>query len=153
MALRRRVKPAVFVFMAVVVMLAVFAACGSRSSRDEEAARAVAHLVEKVDGIVRNDDAVWPPDLPEDVPQFTGGTILRTDKGLTANGTSWTVRLADLEEDACDAYISALQGSGWETTAVRSGSSGRYTARWESFDLTLDVNGKRGTLIVRMASF
>ena len=138
--------------LAAAALLAGAAAC-SRSAREKETAQAVSDFAERVDRIVRNDEAAWPPDLPEDVPPFTRAAILSADKALTANGTSWTIRLADVEEGAFDAYFSALSGSGWETTTDRSGPGGRYVAHRESFNLTLHFNGNRGTLVVRMISF
>jgi len=138
--------------LAAAALLAGSAAC-SRSAREKETAQAVSDFAERIDRIVRNDEASWPPDLPEDVPPFTRAAILSADKALTANGTSWTIRLSDVEEGAFDAYFGALDASGWATTTTQFGPDGRYEAHRESFELVLSFSGKQGTLVVRLISF
>jgi hypothetical protein len=144
--------PRAIILAATGAAVLVFAACGG-SDRGRASDRAVSDFVQRVNKVVRNDQAAWPEEIPDDVPPFDQGRIVSVVKGLTPNGTSWTLHLAGVEEGGFEAYRQELASSGWETENTVQQGGGRFTARVESFSLRLDYQGERGTLVVRLDTF
>jgi hypothetical protein len=137
----------------LAALVLALAACGSRADKDQSTEKTVQDFVHRVNKIVRNDEASWPDDVPDGVPEFTQGKIVSAQKGLTANGTSWTICVSEVEEGGFDAYFDSLKSGGWETTIVKSEGGGSYSARTESLGLSLNFSGDQGTLVIRLTTF
>ncbi len=144
---------------AAIVALLIFgfglAACAPKACKDRtaEQEREVRDITRRVNAIVRPEETVWPADLPEGVPEFTQGRIVSTQEGLTANGTSWTIAVAGVEEGGFDAYLGLLRDAGWETNLASTDGGGVISAATESLDLKLNFAGNRGTIVIRMKTF
>jgi hypothetical protein len=122
--------------------------CGPKAADDKTGDETGSDIVRRVAKIVRNDEASWPDEIPDDVPAFTEGRITAVRKAVTAAGTSWTIHLAGVEEGGFVRYFGELKNSGWDTTVAPLETSGSATARKESFELTLSWDGGEGSLIV-----
>ena len=129
------------------------AACVPKACKDRSGEQEVRDATSRINKKVSPEAYAWPQDLPEGIPEFTQGRVAGASKGLTANGTSWTINLADVEEGAFDAYFESLQSAGWQTDISRTDDSGTYTASTESLDLKLTFSGNQGTLVVRLRQF
>ncbi len=137
----------------LLVLVFLSATCGLKKDKGEEAEQTAARITHKVVGIVRGGEASWPDDAPGDVPVFSQGRIVAAEKGLTADGTRWTIRLADIEEGALDAYFRSLRDSGWNTSSETVEGGGEGSASKESLSLTLSCQGGQGTLVIKMKMF
>jgi hypothetical protein len=141
---------------AIIVFLVfglVLEGCGPKAGKDRSGEQEVRDFTRRVNKIIRPEETVWPEDVPEGVPEFTQGRIVSTQKGLTADGTSWTISVAGVEEGGFDAYLESLRDAGWEATLARTDDGGVVSAATESLDLRLTFNGDHGTLVVRMKMF
>lgn len=145
------IAPGAFVVLLVVCLIA--GACGTKACKDRSGEQEVRDVTRRVNEIVRPQEAAWPADMPEGVPEFTQGRIVSTLEGLTPNGTSWTVAVADVEEGGFDAYLGSLRDAGWEATLVPTDAGGTISASTESLDLKLSFSANRGTIVVRMKQF
>jgi hypothetical protein len=127
-------------------------ACGQKAADDKVSDETGSDLVRRVAKIVRNDEASWPVEIPDDVPEFSEGRITSAQKALTPSGTSWTIHLAGVEEGGFVRYMGELKGAGWDTTIASLETSGSATARKESFALTLSWELSGGTLVIQMSA-
>ncbi len=151
----RPFKATAALILLILGLCLVAGACAPKACKDRaaEQEQAVRDATRRVNDIVRPEETVWPADMPEGVPEFTQGRIVSTQEGLTPNGTSWTIAVADVEEGGFDAYLALLRDAGWEAALVPADAGGTISATTESLDLKLSFSGNRGTIIVRMKQF
>ncbi len=93
--------------------------------------------------------AVWPEDLPSDVPKFTYGKITGVVRASGADGKHWTLALAEVEADGLGKYIETLKTAGWSIVMdARSVEGGTVVAEKGKFNLTFGYSesGKAGSL-------
>jgi hypothetical protein len=128
-------------------------ACGQKKSADDKTGDGTgSEFVRRVAKVLRNDEASWPAEIPDDVPAFAEGRITAVRKAVTADGASWTIHLAGVEEGSFERYFGELKDAGWDTTFTPLETSGSATARKESFVLTLNWEGTEGSLVVQLSS-
>jgi len=139
-----------FVFILAAGLLA-FLACGQKAADDKTGDGTGSELVRRVAKVVRNDEASWPAEIPDDVPAFAEGRITTVRRAVTADGTSWTIHLAGVEEGGFVRYFGELKSAGWDTTVTSFETSGTATARKESFALDLNWDGGEGSLVVQLS--
>lgn len=137
---------------ALAAVLLICAACGSKDSASS-AEKTAADFTRRINRIVRPGETSWPNDLPDDVPTFTQGRIVFAQKGLTADGTQWTVRVAGVEEGGFGEYIDSLRSAGWDASTTETDAGGECTAAKESLSLSLSYRGGEGTLTIVLKSF
>jgi hypothetical protein len=93
--------------------------------------------------------AVWPEDLPSDVPKFTYGKVTGVVRASGADGKHWTLALAEVEADGLGKYIETLKSAGWSIVMdARSAEGGTVVAEKDKFNLTFGYSesGKAGSL-------
>lgn len=142
-------------FMAAVLaaLSLTIGACGSRSGDNRSAEKTGADFTRRIENIVKNNTGSWPDDVPSDVPMFTQGTIVSTEKALTANGTSWEIRVEGVGEGGFSEYVDELRSEGWDVTGNATPEFGSCRASMESLTLSLRYRGERGTLGVQLRTF
>jgi hypothetical protein len=140
----------VILFSLLAVGLLFLAGCGRKAANDETTDQGAQDMISKVAKIVRNDEAVWPVDIPPDVPEFTQGRLSAAQKSVTAAGARWVMVVTDVEEGGFSAYADDLKSGGWEVTGTVLENSGTWSATREGFNLTLTFDGNKGRLTVEM---
>jgi hypothetical protein len=145
------IKGLLFLLILAAGLLALLA-CGQKAADDKTGDGTGSEFIRRVAKIVRNDEASWPAEIPDDVPAFAEGRITAVRKAVTADGTSWTIHLAGVEQGGFERYFGELKTAGWDTTVTPFEASGSATARKESFDLTLNWDGSEGSLVVQLTA-
>ncbi|MGA9365692.1 MAG: hypothetical protein WBW16_15125 [Bacteroidota bacterium] len=99
-----------------------------------------------------SETTVWPPDMFNDVPEFTFGKIERVHKSTEETGMrKFNIYFVDVEHDALDKYADALKKNGWQASVMQMGDKGGMLTA-EKGELALNfpfsVEKKSGTLVV-----
>ena len=78
---------------------------------------------------------IWPPDMFEDVPQFTSGRIEHVTKTQEGGTQSFNIFFADIRGDVLKEYDAELKGRGWQTQLMDMGKGGMISAQKDKLGL------------------
>lgn len=93
---------------------------------------------------------VWPPDMFEDVPQFTAGRIEHVTKSQAEGNQTINIFFADIQGDALKNYAAALKEKGWQVQLTDMGKSSMISAQKDKLGMNVSFNAedKKGLLAV-----
>ncbi len=70
------------------------------------------------------DNASWPGEIPDEIPEFKYGKITGVITSSMEEGDSWNVIFEEVEEGYIDKYNAELKQKGFETTFMKIGEQG-----------------------------
>lgn len=75
--------------------------------------------------VMSQSEAMWPSDIPDDVPEFKGAKIIRVTRSEMDNAITWNVIYEGTTIDKLDAYDAALKSAGYKTMKMQTPQGGQ----------------------------
>jgi len=92
--------------------------------------------------VMSTGEAVWPSDIPGDVPEFKGAKILRVTRGDAPGGHTWSVFFEGAGIEKLEAYDAALKSAGYKTFRMQAPQGGNVTAEKGNVTVSCIVSEK-----------
>jgi hypothetical protein len=83
----------------------------------------------------------WPDEIPDDIPEFSYGSIEGTTTTETDDMRGWGINFRDVPSDAVDKYESALKSRGFKTVKVTMDEGGTVGGEKGNFSVSV-ISGK-----------
>lgn len=92
--------------------------------------------------VMSTGEAVWPSDMPGDVPEFKGPKMLRVTRGDAPEGHTWSIFYEGAGIEKLEAYDAALKSAGYKTIRMQVPQGGNLTAEKGDVRLSCIVSQK-----------